>query len=45
MFFIYITLFLVSPFNVHMTWLFIMYVYCINYFRNQEPICTSTSIT
>ena len=44
MFFIYITLFLVSPFNVHMTWLFIMYVYCINYFQNRKTICTSTSI-
>ena len=41
LFFMYLTLFFVSPFNVHMTWLFIMLAYCITYFERRRFLCKS----
>jgi hypothetical protein len=38
LFLLYITLFIVSPFNVHMTWLFLMLSYLIRYFEKNKLI-------
>lgn len=42
LFIIYLSLFFVSPFNVHMTWLFVMLAYSINFYINQKKLCAST---